>query len=374
MSVKIFACGDVVNSLGNVDWLSPGLIDAIKNADFAVANFEAPIQTDNMAPIPKAGPHLYQSAKSIECLKNAGFTHVSLANNHIYDFGELAFRNTVSALTDNGISYIGASFNFDDSYKPRIVEKDDLKIAIFAACENEFGCHYDEGLQRSGYAWLLHPRLDAEIKAVKASVDFVILIAHAGAENIPIPIKEWRQRYKVLCDLGVNVLIGHHPHVPQGVEVHNGSYIFYSLGNFYFDCVGFESKPDDSYSVLLEFFKNGQFTVGYIFHKKDNMTVSSVTESSVNFNFASLNKMLCDDYDRLNDEFSLDLFQSSYLNYYYNAVGLQPGFKGAIKYFIKSLLGKQNNNAAGRGLLLLHNIRIDTHRFVVQRALSLKYE
>lgn len=180
--------------------------------------------------------------------------------------------------------------------------------------------------------------------------------------------------YEVLCDLGVNVLIGHHPHVPQRVEVHNGSYIFYSLGNFYFDCVGFESKPDDSYSVLLEFFKNGQFTVDYIFHKKDNMTVSSVTESSVNFNLSSLNKMLCDDYDRLNDEFSLDLFQLNYLNYYYNAVGLQPGFKGAIKYFIKSLLGKQNNNAAGRGLLLLHNIRIDTHRFVVQRALSLKYE
>jgi poly-gamma-glutamate capsule biosynthesis protein CapA/YwtB (metallophosphatase superfamily) len=58
------------------------------------------------------------------------------------------------------------------------------------------------------------------------------MITHAGVENIKFPIKEWRDRYKRFCDVGVDVVIGHHPHVPQGYEKQNKSMIFYSLGNF----------------------------------------------------------------------------------------------------------------------------------------------
>jgi len=67
---------------------------------------------------------------------------------------------------------------------------------------------------------------------LKAEVNFVVLIAYAGVEDIYFPIKEWRERYKRLCDIGVDVIIGRHPHVPQGYEKHNDSIILYSLGDF----------------------------------------------------------------------------------------------------------------------------------------------
>ncbi|MBE0472149.1 MAG: CapA family protein [Methyloprofundus sp.] len=374
MSIKLFACGDVVNFSNNQAWLSEELQQAIKNCDFAVANFEAPIDTPLMQPISKAGPHVYQPPQSIDYLKHAGFTQVFLANNHIYDYGERAFKNTLSNLNENGLDYLGAAESFFESYQPRILEKDGVKIGLLAACENEFGCHYDDSLSRSGYAYLFHPLLEDAILALKQQVDFVVLIAHAGVENIPIPIKEWRDRYRRLCDLGVDVIGGHHPHVPQGYELYGKSLIFYSLGNFYFDTSAFANKSDDSYSLVLEFEKQASVSFEVIYHKKIEGKTKRVAKEEVGFNLAQLNTLLGEGYAALNDQYALDTYKAYYKNYYQTAASVSGGFKSKIKRTIKMLLGRQNNQQQNNGLLLLHNIRIDSHRFTVQRALSLKYE
>lgn len=370
MSLKFFACGDIVNLKSKKDFINDALKTIVQNADISICNFEAPIKTKGMKPISKVGPHLYQSSKSIQHIKNVGFTMVSMANNHIYDYGQLALKNTIDELDKNNIEYIGAGVNLKKVYDTKIIEKDNIKIGLLSACENEFGCLFEDE-SRGGYAWIFHYLIEDNIRELKQKVDVVIMITHVGVENISFPIKEWRDKYKRLCDVGVDIIIGHHPHVPQGYEKYNRSMIFYSLGNFYFDTVGFENKSDDSYSVVLELEKDGLKDFEIIYHKKINGQTCVVNKKDVNFSLDELNNLLGNDYLKQNNEICLKLFDKYYYSYYERAVGKlsdNTTLINKIKYFIKLLIGRKMNN----DMLLLHNIKIDSHRFVVQRALDLK--
>ena len=369
MSLKLFTCGDIVNFTSRKDFIDSDLKEIIKQSDISICNFEAPIKHNNMKPIKKAGPHVYQSKESIEYLKNVGFNYVSLANNHIYDYGQEGIEQTIGELKQYNIEYIGGGVDFDEVYKTKIIDKNDIKIGIIAAAENEFGCLYEKQ-DRGGYAWLFHHKIEDNIRKLKNKCDVVVLISHAGVENIDFPIKEWRDRYKRLCDVGVDVVMGHHPHVPQGYEKYNNSMIFYSLGNFYFDTVGFQDKSDDSYSVVLEFEKNGLKDFKCIYHKKIDGQTCKVNKEDVGFSFEELNTLLKNNYGKRNDDICLELFDKYYYSYYENALGVLPKNASMIqtlKFIIKKLFFK-NRNIDNKNLMLLHNIRIDSHRFVVQRA------
>ena len=373
MAISLFACGDIVNFNGKPDFIDKKILSIISGNDVAICNFEAPIELKDMSPIKKAGPHLYQSIKSIEYLKQAGFNIVSLANNHIYDFGQGALNATIKELRKSEIDFIGGGENFEEAYQVKIVEKNDISIGFLAGCENEFGCLFEKK-NRGGYAWIFNDLIEDNIIKLKHKVDFVVLIAHAGVENIQIPIKEWRDRYKRLCDTGVDVIIGHHPHVPQGYEEYNNSLIFYSLGNFYFDTASFENKSNDSYSVVLHFEKAKKTVFDLIYHKMIDGQTRLVDKEAVSFNLEQLNSLLREGYEKLNDDISLNLFNKYYYNYYKTALGCVPNTNNLfkiMKYVIKELFKKDNSSIDKKHLLLLHNIRIDSHRFLVQRALSL---
>lgn len=375
MSVSLFACGDIVKQSTKKDIVDLELQKIISNCDISICNFEAPIYTENSKPIPKVGPHVYQNSNSIETLKSIGFSLLSLANNHIYDYGDDALDKTLKEISNQGLNSVGAGRNFKDAYTPYVYEKNNIRIGILSACEAEFGCLTEE-IDRGGYAWINHYKIEDTIHELQNNVDFIILIVHAGVEEIDVPIPEWRERYKRLCDLGVNVIIGHHSHVPQGIEQLNDSVIFYSLGNFYFDTVGFENKTDDSFSVILNFDKNKEFNYELVYHKKTNNQTNLTAKESVNFSIESLNNKLNDNYKEYIKELAIELYNKRYLTYYQSALNAFPTNKSFIKkvfYFIKLILF-QKRNKRQRSLLLLHNIRIESHRYIVQRALSLFFE
>jgi len=375
VTLKLFACGDIVNLRSKKDFVDEKIKNLIQSSDISICNFEAPIETNNMKAIKKAGPHVYQSKKSIEYLSEAGFNMVSLANNHIYDYGQESLDNTIVELNKYNIDIIGAGVDFDSAYETKIMDKNGIRIGVIAAAENEFGCLY-ENQNRGGYSWIFHYEIEDNIRKLKDEVDVIVLIAHAGVEEIDFPIKEWRDRYKRLCDIGVDMVIGHHPHVPQGYEKYYNSMIFYSLGNFYFDSAGYENKSDDSYSVLLEFSKNGLKDFEIIYHKKIDGQTCMVKKEEVSFSFYILNGLLENNYLKRNDEMCIELFHKYYYSYYESALGVldkDATFIQIVKFMIKKLFFK-NRNLDNKKLMLLHNIRIDSHRFVVQRALSLMSE
>ena len=291
MSIKLFACGDIVNKTAKKDFVDKKLKAIIKNSDVAICNFEAPIKTNKMSPINKVGPHVYQSIESITCLKNVGFDILSLANNHIYDYGDKSLKATINEITNNHLEYIGAGETFEDAYQPKLINSDGIKIGLLSACEADFGC-LCENENRGGSAWLNHYFIQDKIRELRKSVDILILVAHAGVEGIDVPLPEWREKYKRFCDLGVDILIGHHPHVPQGFEKYKQAFIFYSLGNFYFDTCGFENKADDTYSVLLELNEDGLIDYEIIFHKKVAGQTILVKKHEVVFSLESLNNKL----------------------------------------------------------------------------------
>jgi poly-gamma-glutamate synthesis protein (capsule biosynthesis protein) len=371
VGVKIFACGDIVSTDAK-DFLDDNIRKVVENADIAICNFEASIKTDGAHPIKKAGPHLVQAPEMIPQLRKYGFDYVSLANNHIYDYGDIAMAHTMSMLEDHGLQYVGCGRDFAQTYQPKVVETNGVKIGLIAGCENEFGC-LDEDRGRSGYAWILHRSLEDCVRELKKNVDIVIVLAHAGVENIDFPIKEWREQYRRFCDIGADVVIGHHPHVPQGYEKYGESMIFYSLGNFYFDVDGFEKKSDDSYSVILDIEKDGLKDFDIIFHKKRNGQLCIVKEDEVVYDMDHLNSLLGAEYERLNDTTSLCLFEKYYRGYYEEAMN---GMLQKVTFIqgITNIARKTffpTKSIVERNLLLLHNIKIDSHRFVVQRALYL---
>lgn len=372
MSLKFFACGDLVNFTAKSDFVDEQLKNIIRSSDMAICNFEAPIKNSGMQGIKKAGPHLFQSKESVKYLKDIGFDFVSLANNHIYDYGQKGIEETIKELKKFHIDFIGGGGDFEEAYKTTIIEKNGIKIGLLAACENEFGCLYQEQ-NRGGYSWLFHESIEDNIRELKAKCNFVVMITHAGVENIDIPIKEWRDRYKRLCDVGVDVIIGHHPHVPQGYEKHNNSLIFYSLGNFYFDTASFTDKSDDSYSIVLEFEKSKGVGFEIIYHKKINGQTCLVDKDEVSFDINHLCGLIGTGYKKRNDEISIELFNKYYYGYYESALGVMPKnakLLSKIKWLIKKLLFPKHG-IDNKNLMLLHNIRIDSHRFLVQRALSL---
>lgn len=375
MRTKIFTCGDIVNKSANRNFVDKNLTKIINECDISICNFEAPIENVDMQPIKKAGPHVYQSKESVAFLKEIGFNILSLANNHIYDYGDNSLSATINEIKTNNLEYIGAGLNFNEAYSTKIIKKNGVKFGLMSACEAEFGSLLEDE-NRGGYAWINNDLIEDNIRELKKTADFIIFIAHSGVEEISLPLPEWRIRYKRLCDIGVDVIIGHHPHVPQGYEKHNNSMIFYSLGNFYFDSAGFAKKTDDSYSVVLEFDKDELKGFDIIYHKKINSQTTLVKKEDVKFSLEFLNNLLHKDYfENINKEL-VDLLKNRYLPYYGAALDL-CSVRGGIIQYLKCLLKMlffKNRNLQNRRLLLLHNIRIESHRYAVQRALSFLYE
>lgn len=368
--VKIFACGDIVNKAVKPDFISLDLMKRIQDADIAVCNFEAPVQSVGR-PILKAGPHLYQAVQTVKYLSDAGFNLFSIANNHIYDYGETGLSSTITEFQNLELNYLGADLDFENAYKSRIIVSGGLKVGFISACEAEFGA-LTEDEDRGGYAWIFHPKINKEVIKLNEICDYVIFIAHAGAERFHLPLPEWRQRYKELCSLGIDVIIGHHPHVPQGYEVFNESLIFYSLGNFYFDSHNPLSDNEENFSVEIILSKNKPIDFNLIFHKKNGKKVDLISKSDTHINIEELNKNLITNYITDIDDFCESMFNSTYLKYFeiiFLNIGSRFGIKSILRSLLYILVFQSSKIKKKREVLLQHNLKIETHRFITLRAL-----
>lgn len=206
------------------------LTQGIENSDLAVVNLEAPLNRGD--PIRKDGPHLETADETPDILARSGFELLCLANNHMMDYDENGLKTTQEALSDQGLSTVGIGKNRDEAMQPEITDIDDTKVAIYNGCAHEHGIATHA---RPGTAWISEPSLTRNIIETRDEVDFVVVVAHGGSENVPLPSTQWQARLRELSKAGADVIVGHHPHVPQGWEVHDNSPIFYSLGNFLFD-------------------------------------------------------------------------------------------------------------------------------------------
>ncbi len=354
--------------------LQPEIQKVLSSANVICINFEAPILAPGQLPEPKAGPAIGQSVSAIELCKQWGVTHFALANNHIMDFGADGLRSTLDHMGE--ASYFGAGLSFDRAYQPCIIEMGGKRIALLAFAEAQFGVLKDEADRvQAGYAWVDHPKARQSIIDARAISDQVIVQVHAGLEMVGLPLPEWRLRYRELIDLGADLVIGHHPHVIQGSECYKGKMIYYSLGNFYMD-VMLREADSGSGGALIVTFGDGGLESEFI---PIRVSLSEVELDLTGSGMAEY-QLLC---EKLSDETGYyaeiqgvcnEFWEQVYSGYYESALfglGTRPSYKSGywlLRRLVGRLLRGQVDYRANE-LMLVHNIGIETHRWVVERAL-----
>jgi poly-gamma-glutamate synthesis protein (capsule biosynthesis protein) len=221
--------------------------DHLLPAGLTVGNLECAL-TDRGAPEPKA--YTFRgSPLAARGLAQAGFDAVSLANNHILDYGEEGLFDTMRALRDAGIAFAGAGRNRDEAYRHVIVERQGIRVAVLSFADVPVeGTGYDveqwtAGPGTPGMAWIDGDMAPAIARA-RDEADVVIAMLHFGFEGWSEPSERQRAQAREAVAAGATLVIGHHPHVLQPVERYGGGLIAYSLGNFVFD--GFEGVANDS--------------------------------------------------------------------------------------------------------------------------------
>ncbi len=349
--------------------LSPEIVEKFKEYDIRVCNFEgAAGDIEKSSPAPKAGPLLLQSDESYTVVKQLGFDVFGLANNHILDFGEKALNTTVRNLESMGGSVIGASCGEKNAYEPYVFNADGVTVALFSAAENSFGTA--DAQKRCGHAHLFSRELLLQIRKYKKVCDKIVLLAHGGLENLHIPMPEWMDAYRNFIDFGVDVVIGHHPHVVQGWERYGDGLIFYSLGNFLWQrrkqsfvdlktmMVGLRIEGAEiAYEVIPVKVENNRL----LLNENDEEY-----EKELNGYCDVLKEENKDQLVETVDRFCLDLYRGAFKQYIFNTCGLTvvKGVKDYIKTIVKTAFFKQTVNDN----FVYHNHAVETNNWVISRA------
>ena len=203
----------------------------VRAAELAIVNLESPLCVGGN-PIKKTGPNMRASPATARFLKDAGFGLVTLANNHIYDYGDEGLLETFQHLNSAELGFVGAGESLEAARSPYICEADGVAIGILNFAENEWGTTHGA---RPG-ANPVDPILNFyDIRALKKRVDHVIVITHGGHETWGLPSRDMKRRFRFYIDAGADAVLNHHQHVVSGYEVYEGAPIFYGLGNFLFD-------------------------------------------------------------------------------------------------------------------------------------------
>ncbi len=236
--------------------------DVVAGADIAFANLESQISEQKGVTEGSSNYVFTAPPGAADEVANAGFDIVSTANNHAWDFGERAMRETIANLQRVGVAWAGTGETIDEAYRAAIVERKGWRVG-FLAVTGVFNSPFESSPARDHVAWADPVLVSLKIKELRtAGVDLVIVSYHGGVEYQPQPTEETRTFMRACVDAGADAVIGHHPHVTQGVEWYKGKPLFYSLGNFVFK--QFDPWTDRGLAVKMTFRDGAGATVEYL--------------------------------------------------------------------------------------------------------------
>jgi poly-gamma-glutamate synthesis protein (capsule biosynthesis protein) len=234
-------CGQAILQDAGYDPFA-GLNGAWRSADLRFINLESQLSDQNGVTQSRLNRLLFTGPPGgADVLAKANISLVSTANNHAWDYGKVALLETIENLTRTSVPFAGTGVDSGAAYRPVVVQANGLSLALFAVThiwnQGEFQTH--EG--RHHVAWASVDKLKAGIERARREQDFVIVSYHGGEEYIDAPVERARRFVKATMALGVDAIIGHHPHVPQGIGWVTGRPVLYSLGNFVF--AGHDNRP-----------------------------------------------------------------------------------------------------------------------------------
>jgi len=267
-TLKIVAVGDINLGRGVKAWVEKQekryiypfeeVVDILKRNDVIFGNLEEPItaSTKGLAGIDEGGKYVLKNdPEAINGIIYAGFNLLSLANNHILDYYEKGLLDTMEILDRNNIAYAGAGKNLEEARNPAVLEKKGQKIGMLAYTDMAEVVYKGDpplmflaGEETCGVAPTRKEYILEDIKKYRNSFDILIVSMHWGVEYSYEPTESQVALAHEIIDRGADIIIGHHTHRCQGVEIYKGKPIFYSLGNFLFD----QNNPLNQESFIFE--------------------------------------------------------------------------------------------------------------------------
>ena len=249
-AIRLTAVGDIL--LGDAaqpvldregyDFPFRALAKELTGSDLVFGNLEGPI-TESPTPLDRDKDYTYRCRpEAARALRAAHVDLVSLANNHALDYGDAGLADTIRHLDAAGVRHYGAGASRSEALAGSEVELSGLRIGFLGFFEKygPYGKtypHYFAAAAAPGVAELNEATLREAIAAMRPRVDVLIVCCHWGKNYADVTEKQ-RRFGRLAADLGADLVVGHHPHVAQGVELRHGVPILYSLGNFTFGSPG----------------------------------------------------------------------------------------------------------------------------------------
>ena len=215
--------------------LSKEILDFLHSADHVIPNVEGPIANAEQNTTQSGVQQLLHTIdpKAVKVLKKMNADIWNICNNHIMDAGPYGIESTLKEAKEFGAQTIGAGMNVNQARKPVIIDE--------AGGIGLFGVGYQRACRKADidkpgcYSWSDLDAIQNTINEIKSRCRWCIVVAHAGEEFTPLPSPYTRERYHKYLEMGADIVVGHHPHVPMNYETVGDKIIFYSLGNFIFD-------------------------------------------------------------------------------------------------------------------------------------------
>lgn len=365
------------------DW-APGE-DQVQKLAFdlpTVINLEGPVilKSESFSEIvaKKAGPAL----KNGSLPENIGKVFLSLANNHIMDFGEYGLGKTLEQIEAARIEgFFGAGSDLNEAKKPLIIENQSVSVGILSRCERQFGV---ANATTAGTA-ALDSSIYADISSLRKNVDHVVVLLHGGSEMIPWPSPMRRQEWRALIDAGASAVVGNHSHVPSSWETYERGVIFYGLGNFCVEPGKWNWHPQGLWSLAPEFrFAKNQFTFEpqtvVVAGSRNYLNVGPPSDLEIREHCAHLDEL----NEVLDDEKLLEgIWQEAsimlYKKYFSGWLGFEKAnifiavasvLKQQFSKFFSTVMRSNSSYQQDLDLLRYHLFACDAHRDVLATALG----
>lgn len=246
--IKLLAVGDIFLKTKNNQNPFEDVKKVFKEKDILFGNLETVLSEKGK----KAEKFalISTSPDKVKFLNELNFDVLNLANNHILDRDFDGLKDTINTLNHNCLNYIGINKNNEN--QKLLIERNGIKFGFIGYAEGESYSRKDISISK-----IDEDKILADIEVLKNKCDLIVVSLHWGIENVFYPSPEQITLSHKIIDGGATLILGHHPHIIQGLEKYKNGLIIYSLGNFNFDQKLSKSKTNKSIILSVNLSKIG---------------------------------------------------------------------------------------------------------------------
>jgi len=242
----------------------------LKSFDFVMANLESPLTNNDQSLVNQK--YIFKATPDIAfILADAGITAVTLANNHMLDYDVTGLLDTLTSLSNAKVLYAGAGRNETTASLPIMYQLGESHIAVL--CYTQISSKEMIAKNNPGVNFFELEKAKNDIQKYRFC-NTVIIILHWGNEYFYYPSSKQIDIAHALIDAGADAIVGHHPHVYQGIEIYKNRPIVYSLGNFLFGSI--HEGINDNIACALYLSEKGKILKIHIYAIKGKFTDANI--------------------------------------------------------------------------------------------------